>query len=283
MLYIPGFIATSADGTDYNELYFQFNDRGASSFALQTFTLVFNVIKVNLPPVLTFNNQTGSLFAVTQTTGLPITPVLTVTDPDIGFGFMTLNLTLTSSGNAATFDMSAINKVAGLPASGSAGIASGSPNNTITNTQIIVTAQLSVCQALIAAIDVDANNAAVASLIITANDNGFTGQCAADTMIIYTGANTCPLTANLTITMSWTSAVVQTNSVAIGASAGAAGFAGAAAIAAGLLFRKFNKKAEESYAPWDESGADMGAVSNPLYEQSGAQGVNPLFESKAEN
>ncbi|MCW1912317.1 DUF6531 domain-containing protein [Luteolibacter sp. GHJ8] len=46
--------------------------------------------------------------------------------------------------------------------------------------------------------------------------------------------------------------------------------------------RKFNKKAEESYSPW-ESSSDEGVVSNPLYEASGLSGDNPLFEGGAKS
>jgi len=44
-------------------------------------------------------------------------------------------------------------------------------------------------------------------------------------------------------------------------------------------FRKLNRKAEDAYEPWEISDPDEAVVSNPLYEQSGVSGVNPLFES----
>lgn len=42
--------------------------------------------------------------------------------------------------------------------------------------------------------------------------------------------------------------------------------------------RRASRKETESYQPWEENSNDEGVVSNPLYEQSGAQGENPLFE-----
>jgi hypothetical protein len=45
-------------------------------------------------------------------------------------------------------------------------------------------------------------------------------------------------------------------------------------------FRKLNAKAEETYSPWDD-GDTEGAVSNPLYEDGGLSGENPLFEGEA--
>lgn len=46
--------------------------------------------------------------------------------------------------------------------------------------------------------------------------------------------------------------------------------------------RRSQAKASDGYQPWDNDDADDGVVSNPLYQQSGAQGVNPLFEAKSD-
>lgn len=46
------------------------------------------------------------------------------------------------------------------------------------------------------------------------------------------------------------------------------------------LPKKGNKKAAESYDPWNNDDADNDVVSNPLYQGSGNSGVNPLFEAK---
>ena len=46
------------------------------------------------------------------------------------------------------------------------------------------------------------------------------------------------------------------------------------------LFRKFNKKAEDSYQPWDNE-SEENTVNNPLYESGGTKGENPLFEAKS--
>jgi len=43
------------------------------------------------------------------------------------------------------------------------------------------------------------------------------------------------------------------------------------------LFRKFNKKAEESYEPWDDNTLDASVMSNPLYQGSGTSGTNPRY------
>ncbi len=43
--------------------------------------------------------------------------------------------------------------------------------------------------------------------------------------------------------------------------------------------RRLNKKAEEVYTPWDND-IDEGVVSNPLYQEEGTKGVNPLYEPK---
>lgn len=50
--------------------------------------------------------------------------------------------------------------------------------------------------------------------------------------------------------------------------------------AAPVLFRKFNKKADESYQPWETEDEDAGVVSNPLYEDKGNSGHNPLYQSR---
>ncbi len=42
------------------------------------------------------------------------------------------------------------------------------------------------------------------------------------------------------------------------------------------------RKETDAYQPWDNDAADEGVVSNPLYEQSGAEGTNPMFEAKSD-
>jgi len=44
--------------------------------------------------------------------------------------------------------------------------------------------------------------------------------------------------------------------------------------------RRANKNMGDGYQPWDQNDADGNVVSNPLYQSTGGQGENPMFEGK---
>jgi len=110
---------------------------------------------------------------------------------------------------------------------------------------------------------------------IMANDNGYSGQCD----VPYVTNAICILSDELDVSISYIAAA-DNSVVTVASSAAAAGCAGAAAIAAVALFRKLNKKAEESYQPWDSNEDDDATAVNPLYQESGSKGQNALYEAK---
>jgi hypothetical protein len=119
------------------------------------------------------------------------------------------------------------------------------------------------------AVEISQTNKISFNVSITINDNGYTGACSVD------NANPCSKVATALLIVSGDSAAPV---VAYGLAAGAGGAALAAAAAAAIAWRALRTPPTESYNPWALDDANEGAVSNPLFEERGASGTNPMFE-----
>lgn len=134
-----------------------------------------------------------------------------------------------------------------------------------------IDAPINVISDLIATLWVDISQTSKIqfNVSITISDNGLTGACSID------NANPCAKTASTLLIVNADSAAPV---VAYGLAAGAGGAALAAAAAAAIAWRTLRTPPTETYNPWAMDDANEGAVSNPLFEERGNSGTNPMFE-----
>jgi len=275
--FTSGPIANTGEGTDYNIYYFRFSDSaGISPFPPSVFAVHVDVVVINNPPVISIQDDNRDSLSVTVNAADAYNGVLSIADSDFDnedFYYMTFTATLDNSlVPAAKFDANLLkNSVTGCA------------DKLIINddaTSVEFTCQLPVVNlvlgqlSVVGPIVVTAPNNTV-TITVVASDNGFVGQCNSDTVT----NDLCVLTDTASIQITYV-VFAGNSAITVASSAAAAGVAGAAAIAAVALFRKFNRKAEESYAPWDADEGDQSTAVNPLYEESGSKGENPIFEAK---
>jgi len=186
---------------------------------------------------------------------------------------MTVDVTLDNSNTPATvLNVARLNELA-------AGYTTCQDGLVVTTTAVHITCGIDNVNELLFAISLNgpqqlAQGQGQVVLKVHVNDNGFVGQCD----VPYVTNAPCPLSADVTVTVQFSS-VPDNSLVTVASSSAAAGVAGAAAIAAVALFRKFNKKAEDNYQPWDDETNSDETTVNPLYQESGSKGENPLFEA----
>jgi hypothetical protein len=263
----------AGEGQSYNNIKLQFRD-GNSGFVPRLFDVYFRVIKINhAPKILHFVGgqlADGSSFTDQRNITIDWTGKFMVEDDDVGLGHLLANITLNNDF-----------------AVGSEFILSGAAQADSIKKYIVKmdaetirwNGPLTALNVLVNAISVKAPQVPLeshskAQVVLVVDDQGYNGQCPDATDF---SAEPCPLQDTMTINIEWL-VLKELNGITVAASASAAAFAGVAAVAAAVLFRKFNQKAEDSYEPWNIQEEDEGVISNPLYEQSGSQGVNPLFE-----
>jgi len=273
--FTSGPVENFAEGYQYNTIYLALKD-SVSAFPATNAQVIFNVKIINNAPKLTINGDDVEEISFQVDISRPFRPEIVVYDVDFGDReepVMTVTLTLDAPNTPALFFPVEIFNQATAPCPDS---------REVTENKVVFTCNIRAVNAFLAQFQlqppaiIDSDDAAV--LTITANDNGFSGQCPETTGVV---AQSCPMED--TVVMKLTFATIQdTSSVVVASSAAAAGVAGAAAIAAVALFRKFNKKAEDSYAPWDGQDNDDSTAVNPLYQESGSKGVNALYEAKNE-
>jgi len=273
--FTSGPVENFAEGQEYNTVYFSFDD-GTSTFDPSEAKVIFDVKIVNVAPVLFIQDQDTNEYSVTLDLGAPFNPAIQIFDPDFDeFSFyqMTVEVTLDNTNvPSAHLNVMAINSR----------IVQCTENAEVSETRLLYTCQLSAVNDVLSVLEIIPplalldNNDIV--LKVRANDNGNSGQCPE---LNFVSAQICPLEDNLVVNIGFQN-VQDTSAVTVASSAAAAGVAGAAAIGAVALFRRFNKKAEESYATWDDNVNDDSTAVNPLYEESGSKGVNPLFEAKTD-
>lgn len=264
-------IESLAEGANYNQWVMQFRDGSQQDNSnYHSFFVNFRVISVNSPPVITVDGEVKEKHIMAQAVGKPWSAKLEATDSDLANGNMLISMTLKGVVNHEGIE---------LIVQGLSGLESLIEKKS--KYELVFKGRQEDVTAILSKITIAAGNnpklQSQAVLTIVANDLGNSGQCPTDDDV---KVSVCELTTKTEIEITWAKA--EDNSmVTIAASASAAGFAGVAAIAAVALFRKFNQQAEtDAYQPWDSTGNDEGVVNNPLYEQSGAQGSNALYEAR---
>jgi hypothetical protein len=148
----------------------------------------------------------------------------------------------------------------------------------ISNTagDISIAATLTVINSIIAELQYDTTGVQGAPgnvyIQMSVDDQGATGMCMGGKY------DTCALTTQVNYT------VPMNNAASAGVSAGTVSvFAGSSLAAAGAIgfvaYKSLRKSAatQDDVEPWLEDGLDL-SVSNPLYQESGNAGSNPLFD-----
>jgi len=275
--FTSGPVSTFAQGQGYNTIYLSFADNtGASTFPPTQAQVIFDVVVLNTAPVLTVQGQDVATYSAQVSATDAFTPIVQVTDPDFTgetFYVMTVDVTLDNSNTPATvLNIARLNELA-------AGYSTCQDGLVITTTSIHLTCGIDNVNELLFAISLNgpqqlAQGQGQVVLKVDVNDNGFVGQCD----VPYVTNAACPLSDDVTVTVQFSS-VPDNSLVTVASSSAAAGVAGAAAIAAVALFRKFNKKAQDNYQPWDDETNSDETTVNPLYQESGSKGENPLFEA----
>jgi hypothetical protein len=272
--FTSGPVATFHDGEEYNTVYFVLAD-GVSAFPATQAKVIFDVKILNIAPKLFIQTEDRSEYSISPAVGTDFILDVTVEDPDFSeseFFIMTVKGTLDNtktptSGFAAEIMQAAM---------------SNECNGFATATAFEYSCSLPAVSQFLRSVKVLAPitlgpDQGKVEIKITANDNGYVGQCDVN----YVTNAVCELTDELSITLQYTPAG-DNSVVTVASSAAAAGVAGAAAIAAVALFRRLNKKAEESYQPWDSNEDDDATAVNPLYQESGSKGQNALYEAKSD-
>eukprot|EP01122_Echinamoeba_exundans_P003119 TRINITY_DN13272_c11_g1_i1.p1 TRINITY_DN13272_c11_g1~~TRINITY_DN13272_c11_g1_i1.p1 ORF type:complete len:2349 (-),score=673.26 TRINITY_DN13272_c11_g1_i1:231-7277(-) len=278
-LFLAPKLASVSEGLKYETIFLEFRDGSVDRFAPFKFVVNFNVIKVNAAPQIFIADATGAetsedKYTASLVAGTAWSSKIRVDDEDIGFGILDMNVTLDDTFGPAKFDLAAL---------GAGGAVAGVRVQTTKNIQFrgSLAAANKLLQRLTANIDISIfpdSGFASSKILISVSDNGYTGQCPDSTAF---SVRTCAQTDAVEITVQWAKPG-NNNQVTVAASASAAAFAGVAAVAAALLFRKFQTKAESGYAPWEVDDNDEGIVSNPLYENNGLSGENPLFDAEGQ-
>jgi hypothetical protein len=263
---------------NYNSVYFELKD-SVSTFPASKAWIQFDVVVINTAPILTIAGEDRAEYALTLLPTDDFLPVFTAEDPEVAsseafYYTVTATIDVTNAFNAK-FDLAYL-----APFAEGCSLDEGSRVFTETSLEYSCT-HAAVNQFLGGIKVIHPNNGPLqplegtATMKIVLNDNGFSGQCDVN----HQNDDPCLLTDSIDITLQWVG-TPPSNMVGIASGAAAAGVAGAAAIAAVALFRRLNKKAEESYQPWDQNDADDATAVNPLYQESGSKGENPLFEAK---
>lgn len=279
-MYLAPQLASVSEGLKYETVFFEFRDGSVARFAPFKFVVNFNVIKINQAPQIFIAGADGVETSEPQYTaslvmGTAWSAKIRVDDSDIGFGLLDMNITLDDTfAGSAKFDLASL---------GNGGAIQGVKVQKAKSIQFrgALAAANKLLQRLTANLDASLmpdSGSATAKIVISVSDNGYTGQCPDSTAF---SVRTCAQKDITEITVQWAKPG-DNNQVTVAASASAAAFAGVAAVAAALLFRKFNSKAENGYAPWQVDDNDEGVVSNPLYENNGMSGENPLFDAEGE-
>jgi hypothetical protein len=272
--FTSGPLDASDDGKDYNIVYFVLAD-GVSSFAATQAKVNFDVKVLNNAPKLFIQSEDRSEYQISPAVGTDF--ILDVTVEDVDFAQSEF-FTMTVSGvldNAATpTSVFAEVEMREAMAADCAGSATATAFEYTCSLPAV--AQFLRSVKVVAPLTLGAGQGFV-GVKITANDNGFVGQCD----VPYVTNDICELKDELTISINYTPAG-DNSIVTVASSAAAAGVAGAAAIAAVALFRRLNRKAEESYQPWDSNEDDDATAVNPLYQESGSKGQNALYEAKSD-
>jgi hypothetical protein len=259
----------------YNSIHFILDD-GVSTFEPSNADVIFNVVVINTAPILFVSEENIDTYELTLLPGEGILLPLRAFDAEVSLDesyHMTVRLALdnTDAPNAK-FDLAA------LQASGCSDV-----TQTLEETFLEYTCTQDATNTFLGSINViaPANGPQVlegsVNIKLELSDNGVYGQCDVN----HINNDACILTDKVEMVFHWT-ALPNNNNVAVASGAAAAGVAGAAAVAAVALFRRLNKKAEESYQPWDSNENDDATAVNPLYQESGSKGENPLFEAKSD-
>jgi hypothetical protein len=277
--FTSGPVATSDEGNLYNTIYLSFADNnGVSTFPATQAEVIFDVMVLNNPPVLTVMGQDVPSYSASVSAAETYTPTIQVSDPDFvgeSFFVMTVDVTLDNSNTpSVTLNKDRLSSLAANYDTCQDGLV-------VSETQITITCGIDNVNELLFAIVLNApeqlaQGQGLVTLKVHADDNGYSGQCPTATPGSSTA--TCHLTADTTVSVTFTP-IADNSLVTVASSSAAAGVAGAAAIAAVALFRKFNKKAEDNYQPWDDDTNSDETTVNPLYQESGSKGENPLFEA----
>jgi len=257
-----------SEGIEYNTLTFTFAD-GKSAFPVRAVKVIFNVIKLNTPPVITLDGEIANQHLRNVDAGAAFTAKFGADDADAEQGILNVIVSLDNTNAVgAKIDFSTFPSYAVQTGENSIAFESDlfSIQDAIKSINVIAPTQT----------EVGSTNAV---LTLAINDNGNTGQCPTDTFL---RTSSCPLETKTSVVITWTKASDSTAAM-IGGSSAAAAFGAIGAIAAAVLFRRAQSKATEGYQPWDQNDMDESIVSNPLYQQSGNSGENPLFESPSNN
>jgi len=264
-------------GVGYQTLSVQFVPQQGSSAPLFNFAITFNVIQLNQPPVISVNNVSSSTHSTSLNFGEQFLPALSVYDPDVANGDMTVTINFSpQDGSTITF----VDKNTGLP------ITVGTTNSQ--TGEIDMSGKMITLNSNLAGFKFTpaSSTPTTYTIMMTVNDLGNTGQCPHDnsgnqiplSSLTVSPGNTCPLTDQTSMTVTYVSTTVVRDA-AIGASGAAVFVAGI--IAAVLAARAFNQKAESSaYKPWDVFHESDAVLSNPLYEEGTVGGSSGIYEGK---
>jgi len=275
--FTSGPVATFAAGQNYNTAYFVLAD-GVSTFVPTKAAVVFDVKILNIAPKLFIQSEDRETYEISPAVGIDFLVDVTVEDVDFAesdFYFMTVKGTVDNSLTpAARFAAKEMRDAVPSTENGC--------SVTVEDTVFEYTCNLVSVQVFLRSVKVVApvqvkDGEGLVKVKISANDNGYVGQCD----VPYVTNALCPLEDEINININYM-ASSDNSVVTVASSAAAAGVAGAAAIAAVALFRRFNKKAEESYQPWDSNEDDDATAVNPLYQESGSKGQNALYEAKSD-
>lgn len=260
--YKPG----TSSGSSARVVSFTVTDSAGLTSAV--YTLQFTAIAVNTAPKVWFvadaNAGVGSYqenYPATAVTAQLTNGIASgsagwyVTDPDSGNGALTATITMVPISGAK---MSiAVPNVLGVTTVLSVG------------TQYQLTAPLSVLSGYLSAVTFSATADGVANVTVVVSDNGFSGACSV------TDSQPCSLYAYGSTVITINSAGSITGA-AVGGAAGAAALGAAAAAA--IAWKKLRSPPTDSYNPWEMDDSNEGTVLNPLFEDTGKSGDNPMFE-----
>jgi len=205
-------------------------------------------------------------------------PAVSVSDVDIGYGDADIQITFTpNDGSTLTF-------------------VDRSTNQAIQSTSIIATTANSVSMhgklltlnsILSGFIFTPKTSDATYTFTISANDNGYSGQCpyGPDGLpipidrVLYDATSICSMTDKTQVSVSYVDPT-QLKTIAIAGSGAAVLVVGL--IGAALAVRAFNKHAESAgYKPWDVFHESDAVLSNPLYEEAALGGASGIYEGKS--
>jgi hypothetical protein len=271
-------LGVPTDGLNYQSMTLTFPQPTDNGTPPGTGTINFNVIALNNAPVIDVNNNTNNMVTFTLVNGEKWQPAVSVSDIDIGNGDADIQVTFTpNDGSSLTF-------------------VDRSTNQVIQSTSIIATTANSVSfhgklltlNSLLSGFIFTPKTAdSTYTFTITANDNGYSGQCpfGADGLpipidrVLYDATSICPMTAKTQVSVSYVDPT-QLKTIAIAGSGAAVLVVGL--IGAALAVRAFNKHAESAgYKPWDVFHESDAVLSNPLYEEAALGGASGIYEGKS--